>query len=461
MTHKNEPALYSNVNCFIKFSFLSKNRVRLISKGRVAQNTAITIFLKAKDMRATLHAGKGFTLLFIVILLSGCSVNPVTGDEQFLLPSPAVDRQIGQSQYIPAQQSQGGAYTLDPQLSAYVSRVGKKLAAVSDAPELPYEFVILNNSVPNAWALPGGKIAINRGLLLELQDEAQLAAVLGHEIVHSAARHGAQQMRNQQLLQLGLAGLGVALPDNDYRQLVIGGAALGAQLTSAKYGRNNELESDEYGMKYMAKAGYDLQAAVELQQIFLKLSGQQQSSWLDGLFASHPPSAERVKQNMIHADTYASQPGYRGREAYQQATANLRSKAAAYDKADKAAKALAKNNLDTAQSLLAEAIKIEPNEALFYSLKGRTLQAQGKPILALNAHNKAQTLNPAQFSYYLHRAQTHLSLNQTEKAQADLQTSMEYLPTSTAALQLGQLFESKGQPEQAQYYYQMSGTSVR
>lgn len=407
------------------------------------------------------NALKGLYLLITVLLLAGCSVNPVTGDKEFLLPSTALDRQIGQSQYIPAQQSQGGAYTLDPKLTAYVAGVGKKLAAVSDMPDLPYEFVILNNSVPNAWALPGGKIAINRGLLLELEDEAQLAAVLGHEIVHSAARHGAQQMRNQQLLQLGLAGLGVAMPDNDYRQLVIGGAALGAQLTSAKYGRNNELESDEYGMKYMAKAGYDLQAAVELQQIFLKLSGQQQSSWLDGLFASHPPSAERVKQNMIHAESFSSQAGYRGREAYQQATAYLRSKSAAYDKADKAAQALAKNNLSAAQSLIAEAVKIEPREALFYSLQGRTLQAQGKPILALSAHNQAQTLNPAQFSYYLHRAQTHMSLNQTEKAEADLQASMERLPTSTAALQLGQLFESKGQTEKAQHYYQMSGVQAR
>jgi predicted Zn-dependent protease len=399
--------------------------------------------------------------LILSSLLTACSVNPVTGDQQFLLPSPAVDKQIGQSQYIPAQQSQGGAYILDQELTRYISSVGMKLAAVSDAPDLPYEFVVLNNSIPNAWALPAGKIAINRGLLLALDDEAQLAAVLGHEIVHAAARHGAQQMRNQQLLQLGLAGLGLAMLDNDYRSLVIGGAALGAQLTSAKYGRNNELESDEFGMKYMAKAGYDLQAAVEIQELFLKLSGQNQASWLQGLFASHPPSAERVKANMAHAGQFAAGPGYRGKEAYLKATQYLREKAPAYELADKAAKALAEKKLKEAESLVAEALNIEAREAQFHSLKGQILQAQGKPDQALAAHNQAQSLNPALFSSYIHRAQSYLALKEYDKAQDDLKTSMEKLPTSLAAFQLGRLFEARGQQEQAEYYFQLSGKRAR
>ena len=85
---------------------------------------------------------------------------------------------------------QGGAYVVDPELNRYVREVGARLARASDR-ALPYEFVVLNNSTPNAWALPGGKIAVNRGLLVELDNEAELAAVLGHEIVHAAARHGA------------------------------------------------------------------------------------------------------------------------------------------------------------------------------------------------------------------------------------------------------------------------------
>ena len=385
------------------------------------------------------HHFSWLLILFLFFCINGCSVNPVTGEEHFLLPSKSTDYQIGQSQYKPAQQSQGGAYLLDPQLSAYVSSVGKKLAAVSDAPNLPYEFVVLNNSTPNAWALPSGKIAINRGLLLELNNEAQLAAVLGHEIVHAAARHGAQQMRNQQFVQLGLAGLGIALVDNDYRSIVIGGAALGAQLTSAKYGRGNELESDEYGMKYMAKAGYDLQAAVELQEIFLSFSKQGSSSWLEGLFASHPPSEERVQKNRDHIASLSNQSGYRGEQAYMNATKYIRTKAPAYDAASKAAKALAENRMNEAEKLIKQAIEQEPNEAQFHSLAGSIYQAKGNHDLALAEHNKATKLNPEQFSYYLARGESFAMQGQYKLALVDFEKSMSLLPTSKALAYIKQL----------------------
>ena len=116
--------------------------------------------------------------------LIGCSVNPVTGATEFSLVSAEQEVAIGTNNYGPSQQSQGGRYYIDPNLQVYVRDIGKKLAAVSDRPNLPYEFVVLNNSTPNAWALPGGKIAINRGLLLHLDDEAELAAVLGLSLIH-------------------------------------------------------------------------------------------------------------------------------------------------------------------------------------------------------------------------------------------------------------------------------------
>src|SRR5690554_2524925 len=119
-----------------------------------------------------------------MLLLTGCSVNPVTGDRQLSLIGESEELAMGAEQYIPTQQTQGGQFYVDPELTLYIRDVGNKLARVSARPDLPYEFVVLNSSVPNAWALPGGKIAINRGLLTELEDEAQLASVLGHEIVH-------------------------------------------------------------------------------------------------------------------------------------------------------------------------------------------------------------------------------------------------------------------------------------
>jgi predicted Zn-dependent protease len=146
-----------------------------------------------------------FGLLVAAFTLSGCGVNPVTGKKEIQFVSEASEIKIGEQQYAPTQQSQGGDFDILPDLTAYVNEVGQKLAAVSDR-KLPYEFVVLNNPVPNAWALPGGKIAVNAGLLTELKNEAELAAVLGHEIVHAAARHGAKAQERMELkLDRGLA----------------------------------------------------------------------------------------------------------------------------------------------------------------------------------------------------------------------------------------------------------------
>ena len=150
---------------------------------------------------------------------------------------------MGVDNYAPTQQMEGGKYNVDKDLSVYVNGVGQRLAAVSDRP-LPYEFVVLNNPVPNAWALPGGKIAVNSGLLLELNNEAELAAVLGHEVVHAAARHGAQSMTRGIFLQGALLVTALSVDDNEYSNYIMGAASVGAQLVSLKYGRDDELEAD-------------------------------------------------------------------------------------------------------------------------------------------------------------------------------------------------------------------------
>ena len=157
-------------------------------------------------------------LALLALSCAGCSVNPVTGENQLILVSEAQELQMGAQAYAPTKQSQGGEYDVDPELTRYVQNVGNRLAAVSDR-QLPYEFTVLNNSVPNAWALPGGKIAINRGLLTELGSEAELAAVLGHEIVHAAARHSAQQMSRGLLSQVLVVATAIATSDSDYGNL--------------------------------------------------------------------------------------------------------------------------------------------------------------------------------------------------------------------------------------------------
>lgn len=397
-------------------------------------------------------------LCLIILVLTGCTTNPVTGERQLNLISAAEERSIGEQQYQPTLQSQGGEYTIDEELSAYVSSVGQKLAKHSDRPDLPYEFTVLNNGVPNAWALPGGKIAINRGLLVELENEAQLAAVLSHEIVHAAASHSAQRMQQGMLINAGMAGLGIAIADNDYAQMLIGGAALGAQLTLAKYGREHELESDRYGMEYMAKAGYDPQEAVELQRIFVRLSEGQKSDFITGLFASHPPSMARVEANEKTAQKLATD-GRIGAETYQEKTAYLRKIQPAYELQQEALALAEKEQYAQALAKVEQALEIVPDEPSFNALRGQLLDATGKPKAAIASLNKAVNLYPQMFSYRLQRGLIHKNQGNLNKARSDLEASAQRVPTSLAFLGLGQVALAQNQPGAAREYLQIAASA--
>ncbi|MFO7993193.1 MAG: M48 family metalloprotease [Marinobacter sp.] len=399
------------------------------------------------------HAGfRYLTFIIFLVILSGCAVNPVTGKKQLSLIPESQELSIGSEQYKPTQQTQGGRFYLDPDLNQYVQEVGQKLAKVSDRPDLPYEFVVLNSSVPNAWALPGGKIAINRGLLTEFDDEAQLASVLGHEIVHAAARHSVQRMQQGMLISAGVAGLGFALSDNEWAGLIMGGAAMGAQLALAQYSQGDELESDHYGIRYMKEAGYDPQAAVELQELFVKLSEGRETSFIEGMFATHPPSRKRVRENQELVDEIGA-GGFRGREEYQQKTEFLRSLQPAYDAHDEAMKLASDDKLDEALAKVNEAIRIEPEEAAFYSLRGRIYKAQDNPEKAGADFDKATSLYPEMFTYQLHSGLNALEQNMLDKSKERLSKANETVPTSIAYLRLGDIAVSQNRRDDAIQYY--------
>ncbi len=391
------------------------------------------------------------SLILTATFLSGCSVNPVTGKKELSLVSEAQELQIGAQQYAPLRQSQGGDYIVDAVLTEYVNEVGQKLAAVSDR-KLPYEFKVLNSSIPNAWALPGGKISINRGLLTELGSESELAAVLGHEITHAAAKHGVRSMSRGMLLQGAMMATVVASQGKDYAQLAQLGAGIGAQLITTKYGRDAERESDYYGMQYMARAGYDPQGAVDLQKTFVKLSEGKKSDWLSGLFASHPPSQERV-QNNIETAAQFPRGGARGTDRYQKMMAHLQKTKPAYEAYDKSRIALAKGKPKEARTLVKKAMAIEPREGHFYALLGDIDLKAKKLQSAKNNYDKAINFNNQFFYYYLQRGQIHEQLNHKSQARSDLEKSIKLLPTANAYHLLGNIAQQEGRAEEAKSYY--------
>ncbi len=396
-------------------------------------------------------------LISIQLVFSGCAVNPVTGKNELAIVSESQEISIGENNYTPSKQLQGGDYSLDPVLSKYVDSVGQRLVNVSDR-KLPYEFEVLNNSVPNAWALPGGKIAVNRGLLIELKNEAELAAVLAHEIVHAAARHGAKGMERGILLQGALLAAGIASQGKSYADYLVSGAQVAASLVSTKYGRDAERESDYYGMLYMARAGYDPWAAVGLQETFVRLSKGKESNWLSGLFASHPPSAERVAANRETAKKLPK-GGKLGTEIYQSKIAHLIKTKKAYDEFDKGIEAFKKKQSEAAIGFAKSAINIEPREGHFYALLGDIDFSKQQYTKALNNYDQAVKQPGDYFYFFLQRGLVQDKLGKRQDAANDLQASVKLLPTSTAFNALGNIELASGNQGRAKEYFRNAAAS--
>jgi len=345
----------------------------------------------------------------------------------------------------------------------YVQRVGQRVAAEADR-DLPYAFTVINNSVPNAWALPGGKIAVNRGLLTEMDSEAELAAVLGHEVVHAAARHGAQRQSRQVLLQgaimAGGLAVGASTDRSEYTAVAILAGGLGAQLISARYSREAEREADRFGMIYMHRAGYDPAAAVELQKTFVRLSKKSGGSggFAQGLFASHPPSQERVDNNKRMLRKLDG-GGEWGRARYQERTAVLERLEPAYAAYDAGREALRSEELDKARSKASRALEIESGEAIFHALLGDVRATADELEAAETAYTDALARDDTWFYHHLRRGMVRESRGEAAAARRDLQRSLELLPTAAGHYHLGNAERDLGNRQTAIQSYRKAAQS--
>ena len=211
-------------------------------------------------------------------------------NKPFVLISKEQEIQIGR-EASQAVEKEFGVYKDQPALSAYVSHVGGKLVAVCGRRDLSYRFTILDTSVINAFALPGGYVYVTRGILARMNSEDELAAVMGHELAHVALRHGAQEMSRQVVAQLGLQALSILKPGLGQSVGQYAGAAL--NLAFLGYSRDLEAQADEYGITYAEAAGYNPRGAVKMFQMFKVIEGGEPGT-MDKFLASHPPTIQRL-----------------------------------------------------------------------------------------------------------------------------------------------------------------------
>lgn len=235
-----------------------------------------------------------FTICLLVILVSviGCVTTPESGRKVFLLTSESEEARLGESAYREALSKSRRAR--DPKWNAILQRVGNRIAEAARKPDFRWEFALIESPEKNAWCLPGGKVAFYTGMLSVFENEAQMAAVMGHEVAHATARHAGSRMTIALGTELGLAAASALMGGSEgdkKKQLLLAALGLGANVGVAlPFSRSHETEADEIGLIYMARAGYDPKEARKFWARFSNVSG---GSGVPTFLSTHPASRDR------------------------------------------------------------------------------------------------------------------------------------------------------------------------
>lgn len=363
--------------------------------------------------------------------LAGCAVDPVTGQQTLMLVSEDQEIALDREQ-SPHQFSSDYGAVQDASVNAYLNEVGKRLAQRSHRPQMPYSFRAVNATYVNAYAFPGGSIAATRGILVELDNEAELAALLGHEIGHVNARHTAEQMSSGMLAQVAIAGAGIAAQASGYGSLGslvenLGGIGAGALL--AHYSRENEREADALGMEYMTRAGLNPSGMVGLMEL-LQRESKERPGALELMFATHPMSEERLATARREAQTRYASAGKLpvNRERYQDETAALRRIKDAIAAMQQADADMKRKRYSQAEGALRQALRKAPNDYAALAMMAKCQIGLNRPDQARSYAEKAKSVYPREAQGHHVAAVAALMQKDYEDAFRDLDFYERALP---------------------------------
>ena len=370
-------------------------------------------------------------------VLSGCATHPVTG-EQILVGLSEQQEVALDRQHSPHQISNDYGASQDTRLGGYASDIGSSLSSRSHRTAVPYSFRVVNANYINAYAFPGGTIAATRGIMLEMDNEAEFAALMGHEIGHVNARHSAQRAGAGLLAQAAVIGATIAVGSSErgsgYAPIVQIAGTIGASALLASYSRENEREADSLGMEYMTRAGYSPNGMVGLMGVLVRQS-KAKPGLLDTMFSSHPMSDERLASMRADASGKYARfgSGKLERERYLDNTAGLRKLKPAIEEQQKGERLMSKKSFPEAEGHFTTALKAAPNDYTGLCLMAKCQVAQKKYDQAKVYTAQARQINPREAQAMQLSGVTNLALKDYPSAYQEFSAYETALPGNANA----------------------------
>lgn len=389
-------------------------------------------------------------------ILQGCATSPVTGQQILVGMSPQEEIEVDRRQ-SPHQFSQDLGAVQDAEVNAYVEEVSRRLQAQVHRRDMPYSTRVLGANYVNAYTFPAGAMGITRGIVTQLGDEAELSALIGHEMGHVNARHAAQRQGQAMVAQAAMVAVAVAAAASNSRwgSLAGVGGVIGASALLASYSRDNEREADALGQEYMVKAGYPAAGMTRLHQLLVSAEGAE-PGLLQTMFASHPMSGERRDTARRRAETtYAASAGApAGRERFMDRTAALRRLKPTIDACQRGEVAMSRKAVAQAQREFETALRATPRDYPANLRMAQCLAAQDRLQEARRYVDTARQVYPQEAQAAKLGASLKLGLRDPAGAYEDLQAYDRLLPGDPGTRFLkGFSLEGMGrQPDAAREY---------
>jgi len=397
----------------------------------------------------------GLIILFCLGLLAGCAVNPVTGQQEIVLMSEQQELAMGARYYPQTTQINNGLVPHDQGLQNYVSRVGHKLARVSHRPDIPWEFNVVNSDQVNAFALPGGKISLTRGLIANMQSEDEMASVLAHEIGHVTARHSVAQYTRGVFVSMAVAGAGLALSNSDYKEVGAMAAGVAGSLLMLSYSRDQERQADQLGYEYMVNAGYNPVGQIKTFEMFQRLH-KSEPGFIAAMLSSHPLTDERVQtaRDRVAATSRAIAGQPLQTAGFQKALATQKQRQPAYEAEAKGDALAKKKNYAAAAREYRRAADLYGGDGLF-ATKLALAQYQMKNYdQAMRASAEGAEASPGVYLPNFVAGAIHYKMKDFNKAKDYLGRADKLLPDQPRnQLLLAASYEQSGQRRTAASYY--------